>query len=78
MIKEIDTGVVYEDDAIDPKLQNSRLSSDDLHLLADPKLFAKHIKKLEVEMNNMAKQLQFEQAAKMRDEINRLKSQLLH
>ena len=78
VIKEIDTGEVFEEDAIDPKLQNSRLSSDDLHLLADPKLFAKHIKKLEVEMNNMAKQLQFEQAARMRDEINRLKAQLLH
>ena len=78
VIKEIDTGEVFEDDAIDPKLQNAALSSDDLHLLADPKLFAKHIKKLEVEMNNMAKQLQFEQAARMRDEINRLKAQLLH
>ena len=78
VIKEIDTGEVFEEDAIDPKLQNSRLSSDDLHLLADPKLLAKHIKKLETEMNSMAKQLQFEQAARIRDEITRLKAQLLH
>ncbi len=79
VIKEIDTGEVYEDDIIDAKLhQHIALSSDDQHLLADPKLFAKHIKKLETEMNNMAKQLQFEQAARMRDEITRLKAQLLY
>ncbi|XID74226.1 excinuclease ABC subunit UvrB [Alkanindiges sp. WGS2144] len=79
VIKEIDTGEVYEDDQIDAKLhQHIALSSDDQHLLADPKLFAKHIKKLESEMNNLAKQLQFEQAARIRDEITRLKAQLLY
>ncbi len=79
VIKEIDTGEVYEEDEIDAKLhKNIALSGDDQHLLADPKLFAKHIKKLESEMNNMAKQLQFEQAARIRDEITRLKAQLLY
>lgn len=79
VIKEIDTGEVYEEDEIDAKLhQHIALSGDDQHLLADPKLFAKHIKKLESEMNNMAKQLQFEQAARIRDEITRLKAQLLY
>ncbi|WP_083698512.1 excinuclease ABC subunit UvrB [Alkanindiges hydrocarboniclasticus] len=79
VIKEIDTGEVYEEDQIDAKLhKHIALSSDDQHLLADPKLFAKHIKKLESEMNNMAKQLQFEQAARIRDEITRLKAQLLY
>ncbi|RYY79413.1 MAG: excinuclease ABC subunit UvrB [Moraxellaceae bacterium] len=79
VIKEIDTGEVYEEDEIDAKLyKHIALSSDDQHLLADPKLFAKHIKKLESEMNNMAKQLQFEQAARIRDEITRLKAQLLY
>lgn len=79
VIKEIDTGEVYEEDEIDAKLhKNIALSGDDQHLLADPKLFAKHIKKLESEMNSMAKQLQFEQAARIRDEITRLKAQLLY
>ena len=77
VIKEIDTGEVFEDDVIDPKLQNAALSPDDQYLLADPKMFAKHMKKLEVEMNNLSKQLQFESAARIRDEINRLKAQLL-
>ena len=77
VIKEIDTGEVFEDDVIDPKLQNAALSPDDQYLLADPKMFAKHMKKLEVEMNNLSKQLQFENAARIRDEINRLKAQLL-
>ena len=79
VIKEIDTGEVYEEDEIDAKLhKNIALSGDDQHLLADPKLFAKHIKKLESEMNSMAKQLQFEQAARIRDEITRLKAQLVY
>lgn len=79
VIKEIDTGEVYEEAEIDAKLyQHIALSSDDQHLLADPKLFARHIKKLESEMNNLAKQLQFEQAARIRDEITRLKAQLLY
>lgn len=79
VIKEIDTGEVYEEDQIDAKLhKHIALSGDDQHLLADPKLFAKHIKKLESEMNTMAKQLQFEQAARIRDEITRLKAQLLY
>ena len=41
------------------------------------KLFSKHINKLEKEMLKASKELQFEQAARLRDEILRLKAQLL-
>ena len=79
VIKEIDSGEVLSDEEIEYKIgEQHMVSSDDQHLLADPKLFAKHLKKLEAEMNNMAKQLQFEQAARIRDEITRLKAQLLY
>lgn len=79
VIKEIDSGEVLSDADIEYKIgEQHMVSSDDQHLLADPKLFAKHLKKLEAEMNNMAKQLQFEQAARIRDEITRLKAQLLY
>lgn len=79
VIKEIDSGEVLSDEDIEHKISEQHtMSSDDQHLLADPKLFAKHLKKLEAEMNNMAKQLQFEQAARIRDEITRLKAQLLY
>jgi excinuclease ABC subunit B len=46
-------------------------------LLSDPKLLAKHLTKLEKEMLKASKELQFEQAARLRDEILRLKAQLL-
>ncbi len=52
-------------------------SDIDEHLLRDPKLLAKHIQQLEKAMNEKAKQLQFEQAARLRDEVKKLKSQLL-
>lgn len=79
VIKEIDGGEVLSDEEIEYKIGEQHvISSDDQHLMADPKLFAKHLKKLEAEMNNMAKQLQFEQAARIRDEITRLKAQLLY
>ncbi len=41
------------------------------------KLYAKHIAKLEKEMLKASKELQFEQAARLRDEILRLKAQML-
>ncbi len=39
--------------------------------------YAKHIAKLEKEMLKASKELQFEQAARLRDEILRLKAQML-
>ena len=79
VIKEIDTGEVYDEDAELANLPMEKtLSDDEQHLIADPKLFAKHINKLEKEMMKASKELQFEQAARLRDEILRLKAQLLN
>ena len=79
IIKEIDTGEVYEDeDNISLQASAERaLSDDEQHLIADPKLLTKHLAKLEKEMLKASKELQFEQAARLRDEILRLKTQLL-
>ncbi len=79
VIKEIDTGEVLNDEQIDEKInaQSRTLSDDEQHILADPKLYAKHIAKLEKEMLKASKELQFEQAARLRDEILRLKAQML-
>ncbi|KAA8735426.1 excinuclease ABC subunit UvrB [Acinetobacter qingfengensis] len=78
VIKEIDTGEVYDEDTeIRNRPVDKVLSDDERHLIADPKLFAKHIGKLEKEMLKASKDLQFEQAARLRDEIIRLKAQLI-
>ena len=79
VIKEIDSGEVLTDDQIDDKVleQAQAMSADEQHLLSDPKLFAKHITKLEKEMLKASKELQFEQAARLRDEIVRLKAYML-
>ena len=77
--KDIDTGEVLTDDQVESGIadQHQTLSSDEQHLLSDPKLLAKHLSKLEKEMLKASKELQFEQAARLRDEILRLKAQLL-
>ena len=75
VVKELDTGEVLEDDAIEASVsaQARAISADERHLLSDPKLIAKHLAKLEKEMLKASKELQFEQAARLRDEILRLK-----
>ena len=75
VVKELDTGEVLEDDAIEASAsaQARAISADERHLLSDPKLIAKHLAKLEKEMLKASKELQFEQAARLRDEILRLK-----
>ena len=77
--KDIDTGEVLTDDQVENGIadQHQTLSADEQHLLSDPKLLAKHLSKLEKEMFKASKELQFEQAARLRDEILRLKAQLL-
>ena len=79
VVKELDTGEVLEDDAIEASVsaQARAISADERHLLSDPKLIAKHLAKLEKEMLKASKELQFEQAARLRDEILRLKAQML-
>lgn len=78
-IKEIDTGEVFNEDEIElsESAQGKALSADERHILADPKLLAKHLAKLEKEMLKASKELQFEQAARIRDEILRLKAQMI-
>lgn len=77
--KDIDTGEVLTDDQVESGIadQHQTLSADEQHLLSDPKLLVKHLTKLEKEMLKASKELQFEQAARLRDEILRLKAQLL-
>lgn len=77
--KDIDTGEVLSDEQVEMSIadQQRSLSADERHLLSDPKLLAKHLSKLEKEMLKASKELQFEQAARLRDEMLRLKSQLL-
>ncbi|WP_298142739.1 excinuclease ABC subunit UvrB [uncultured Acinetobacter sp.] len=79
VIKEIDTGEVLDDDQIDANIsaQAKALNADEQHLLANPKVLAKHMAKLEKDMLKASKELQFEQAARLRDEILRLKAQML-
>ncbi|ENV33487.1 excinuclease ABC subunit UvrB [Acinetobacter gerneri] len=77
--KEIDTGEVLSDDQIEVMIddQANALTADEMHIISDPKLFSKHINKLEKDMLKASKELQFEQAAKIRDEIVRLKAKML-
>lgn len=79
VVKEIDTGELLEEEGIEQDIsdQAKSLSADERHILADPKLLAKHMAKLEKEMLKASKELQFEQAARYRDEILRLKAQLI-
>ena len=79
VIKEIDTGEILDDDQIEENIskQAKALSADERHLMSDPKLLAKHMAKLEKEMLKASKELQFEQAARLRDEILRLKAQFI-
>lgn len=78
VIKEIDTGEIYDEtEELSTAKVNKVLSDDEQHLMNNPKLLAKHITKLEKEMLKASKDLQFEQAARLRDEIIRLKAQLL-
>jgi excinuclease ABC subunit B len=66
---------IYDPD--DMTVMQPTPSDIDEHLLRDPKLLAKHIQQLEKAMNEKAKQLQFEQAARLRDEVRKLKAHLL-
>ena len=77
--KDIDTGEVLDDDQIEAKLdeQAQALTADEQHLLSNPKLLSKHLTKLEKEMLKASKELQFEHAARLRDEIIRLKACML-
>lgn len=66
---------IYDPD--DTSVLQPTPSDVDEHLLRDPKLLAKHIQQLEKAMNEKAKQLQFEEAARLRDEVKKLKAHLI-
>lgn len=70
IIKEIRDVIEISTVAEDEVSYTSEASSD---LLLDKKELAKHITKLEKEMKEAAKDLQFERAAILRDEIERMK-----
>jgi excinuclease ABC subunit B len=53
--------------------KNRRLRPEDRSLLADPVAMDKKIRELETRMQRHARDLEFEQAAKVRDEIHRLR-----
>ncbi|WP_353172985.1 excinuclease ABC subunit UvrB [Acinetobacter rudis] len=78
-VKEIDTGEDLQQEQYDEALFNqfSSMSADERHILSDPKLFARHLANLEKQMLKASKELQFEQAAQIRDDILRLKAQMI-
>ncbi len=74
--RDIDVGeAIYDPDEVLP-VKSTRLNVDE-HVLNDPKLLVKHIQQLEKAMHEKAKQLQFEEAARLRDEVQQLKAQLI-
>lgn len=78
-VKEFDTGEDLTDDQMGSQVidQSKALTADELHILSNPKLLSKHLSKLEKGMIKASKELQFEEAARLRDEIVRLKAQML-
>lgn len=66
-IKEYRGKLIINDDAIEKEHQ----------FKTDPKQLTKHLQKLEKEMLNHAQNLEFEDAARVRDEIDRLKKSFL-
>ncbi len=74
--RDIETGETVQELVSDQ--QSSRPIRDaDEHLVRDPKLLAKHIKQLEQAMTAAARELKFEEAARLRDEVGRFKAYLI-
>lgn len=76
-VQEIESGETVEDQATDNTVIKPAPMDLDEHLARDPKLLAKHIKQLETAMHTKARELKFEEAARLRDEVTRLKAQLI-
>ncbi|WP_092747082.1 excinuclease ABC subunit UvrB [Acinetobacter boissieri] len=78
VVKELDAGEdITDDEGAVVVAATDTLSADEQYILANPKVFAKHLAKLEKDMLKASKELQFEDAARLRDEISRLKSYAL-
>lgn len=70
-VKELIDGVLVP--AEEPAAEDQQLND----ILADEKALAKELKRLEKQMLDHAKNLEFEQAAAVRDKLNRLKAKML-
>jgi excinuclease ABC subunit B len=76
-VREIESSLRVDDDRTDNTVIKSAPMDVDEHLLRDPQLLAKHIKQLETSMIAKARELKFEEAARLRDQVNRLKAHLI-
>lgn len=70
-VKELIDGVLVP--AEEPAVEDQQLSE----IITDEKALAKELKRLEKQMLDHAKNLEFEQAATVRDKLNRLKAKML-
>ncbi|MFZ3193634.1 MAG: excinuclease ABC subunit UvrB [Moraxellaceae bacterium] len=77
VIREIEGSVAVAEELTDNTVLKAASMDIDEHLLRDPNLLAKHIKQLETAMIGKARELKFEEAARLRDEVTRLKAQLI-
>ncbi len=72
-ISDVMHSVFERADYMDVSRQVSGLSDTDQKAFASPAAFAKHLKSLEDKMHKAASNLEFEEAAKLRDQIRKLK-----
>jgi len=77
VIREIEGSVAVAEELTDNTVLKAAPMDIDEHLLRDPNLLAKHVKQLETAMIGKARELKFEEAARLRDEVTRLKAQLI-
>ncbi|RZU46794.1 excinuclease ABC subunit B [Fluviicoccus keumensis] len=68
---------VYLPDADEPAFLKASESGPAIYRATDPKALARQIKAVETEMMAKARELRFEEAARLRDELHVLKEQLL-
>jgi len=77
VVREIEGSIAVAEELTDNTVLKAAPMDIDEHLLRDPNLLAKHIKQLETAMIGKARELKFEEAARLRDEVTRLKAQLI-
>ncbi|HEX5361970.1 MAG TPA: excinuclease ABC subunit UvrB [Fluviicoccus sp.] len=68
---------VYLPDSLEPAFLKASESGPAIYRATDPKALARQIKAVETEMMAKARELRFEDAARLRDELHALKEQLL-
>lgn len=75
-VREIEGSVAVVEATDNTVIKAAPIGIDE-HLLRDPNLLAKHIKQLEITMTAKARELKFEEAARLRDEVTQLKARLI-